>query len=126
VSFADGLVGAAGGCGDASGASGAASAGTAGTAWGAAGNEVSGLVSARAAFSRCHRLGKAASRSVMPDSGDMISLMCRVNVENTSSRVLGSQSLSGVLRTAQALGLSCGNASGVKGLSPWLRNEGRR
>jgi len=40
-------------------------------------------------------------------------------------RVLGSQSLSGVLRTAQALGLSWGKACGPKGLLPWLRHAGR-
>jgi len=118
AAFADGLVDAAGGCGDATNASGPVSAGTAGTGWGVVGNDVSALVSASAAFSRCHRLGSIASRSVIPASGEMISPMYRVNVETNRSRVLGSHSLSGVLRTAQALGLSCGNASGVKWVSP--------
>jgi len=56
----------------------------------------------------------------MPDSGDVKSLMCWANAENSSSRVLGSHSSSGVLRTAQAMRLSWGYASGVKGLDAIL------
>jgi len=122
ASFADGLVGAvggAGGCGDATGASGTAPVGVADTAFGVAGNEVSALVSASAVFSRCKRAESVAAGFVMSASGDMSSLMCWVNVESSSARVLGSQSLTGVLRTAQAWGLSWGNTSGVKGVSPW-------
>jgi len=122
ASFADGLVdpvGSAGDCGDATGASGTASARVADTAFGAAGKEVSALVSASAAFSRRKRAESVAAGSVMPASGDMTSLMCWVNVETTRSKVLGSQSLTGVLRTAQAWELSWGNASGVKSMSPW-------
>jgi len=118
-------VGGAGGCGDTTGASGTASAGAAGTASGVAGDELSTLVSPRAVLSRCHRSGRTAWGSLVPASGDMTSVMYWVNVETSRSRVLGSQSLSGVLRTAQAWELSWGNASGVKGLSPWLRNGGR-
>jgi len=99
-----GLVGGAGGCGDATGASGTASVGVADTAWGVAGNEVSDLASASAVFSRCKRAGRVAAGSVMPVSGDMSSPMCWENAETSSSRVLGSQSLTGVLRTAQAGG----------------------
>ena len=111
VSFADGMMGlvgraCTGGCVDSAGASGTASAGVAGTASGVAGADVSALASPSAVFSRCHRLGSVAAGSVMPASGDMTSLMCWVKAETSSARVLGSQSLSGVLRTAQALGLS--------------------
>jgi len=73
--FVHGLVGAVGGawtggCGDATGAFGTAHGGVAGTASGVAGTEVSGLASAIAAFSRCHRLVNAAPGSAMPASGD--------------------------------------------------------
>jgi hypothetical protein len=130
AAFADELVGpvggeCAGGCGDRTGASGTTSVGVAGAASGVAGNEVSALMSPSAELSRCHRLGRVEARSVMSASGDMRSLRCWANAENSSSRVLGSQSLSGVLRIAQALGLSWGHASGVKGAAPWLRNAGR-
>jgi len=124
-SFVHSLAGGAGGCGDASDASGNASAGAAGTASGVAGNEVSALVSPSAVLSRCQRLGRTAWGSLMPVSGDMTSVTYWVNAETTRSKVLGSQSLSGVLRTAQAWGPSWGNASGVKSLSARLRNPGR-
>jgi len=102
-----GTVGGAGGCGDATGASaGTGSAWVADTAPGVAGNEVSALVSPSTVLMRCHRLGRIAWGSVMCASGDINSPMCRAKVENTSSKVLGSQSLRGVLRTAQAFGLS--------------------
>ena len=126
--FADELVGpvggeCAGGCGGGTGTWGTASVAVAGAASGVAGNDVS--VSPSAVLSRCQRLGSVARGSVMRDSGDVRSPMCWASAENSNSRVLGSQSLSGVLRTAQALGLSWGHASGVKGASPWLRNAGR-
>jgi len=68
-----GAVGCAwtGGCGDAAVAFGAASAGVAGTACGVVDELGSALVSASAAFSRCHKLVNAAAGSVMPASGDM-------------------------------------------------------
>jgi len=130
ASFADGVVGTvvsafAGDCGGAPGASGTSSAGVAGTGCGVVDKHVSASVSPGAAFSRCRRSGSFAAGSVMPASGDMSRLTGLEKVENTSSRVLGSRSLSGVLRTAEAWGLSWGNASGVKGLSPWLRHAGR-
>jgi len=130
VAFAGGLgtVGGActGGCGGTTGASSTASAGVAGAACGVAGNDVSALVSASAVLMRCHRLGSVAAGSVVPASGDMTSRMYWANVEITRSRVLGSQSLTRVLRTAQALGLSWGYASRVKGAARRLRRAGRR
>jgi len=131
VSFADGLVGPVGGAGTSGwvgtiGASVTASAGAGGTASGVAGNEVSALVSASAAFRRCHRLGSIAWGSVTRASDDMRSLMCWASAETSSFRVLGSHFPSGVLRTAQALGVSWGYACGVKGALPWLRNAGWR
>jgi len=93
-----GAVGGAGGCGDATGASvGIESVGVADTGCGVVDKDVSALVSPSAVLMRCHRLGRIAWGSVMPASGDISSRMCWANVENTSSKVLGSQSLRGVL-----------------------------
>jgi len=76
ASFADSVVGpvvgaCAGGPGDAIGASGTASVEVAGTGCGVVDKLAPALVSASAAFSRCHRLGNAAAGSAMPASGNM-------------------------------------------------------
>jgi hypothetical protein len=96
--FVHSAVGGADGCGDATGASvGIESVGVADTGCGVVDKDVSALVSPSAVLMRCHRLGRIAWGSVMPASGDISSRMCWANVENTSSKVLGSQSLRGVL-----------------------------
>jgi len=130
ASSADELCGPVGeecatGCGDRSGTCGTASVVVAGAASGVVGNEVAALVSASAVLRPVPQVGKRCrgirhARFGRREIADVLA-----NAENSSSRVLGSHSSSGVLRTAQALGLSWGYASGVKGALPWLRHVGR-